>query len=158
MRKKLVAYFSASGNTEKVAKDMAKAAEADLFKIKPVIPYTETDLNWMNKNSRSSVEMNQPDFRPEIQEKLQNMDQYDTVILMFPIWWYIAPTIINTFLESYDLSGKTIVVYATSGGSGMGNTVEKLKGSVAADTKLIEGRILSTNVSVNQLRQALSNI
>lgn len=127
MSKKLVAYFSASGVTKAVAQRLAKAAGADLFEIKPEIPYTRADLDWTNKKSRSSVEMNNPDFRPEIAETATNMDDYDTVFIGFPIWWYVAPTIINTFVESYDFSGKTIVPFATSGGSGMGKTVDVLK-------------------------------
>lgn len=125
--KKLVAYFSASGVTRGAAEHLAKAAGADLFEIKPAVPYTRADLDWMNKKSRSSVEMNNPDSRPEIEEQLSNMEDYDTVFIGFPIWWYVAPTIINTFVESYDFSGKTIIPFATSGGSGMGKTVEVLK-------------------------------
>ena len=106
---------------------MAKAADADLFEIKPAVPYTRADLDWTNKKSRSSVEMNDPDSRPEIAERLSNMEDYDTVFIGFPIWWYVAPTIINAFVESYDFSGKTIIPFATSGGSGMGKTVEVLK-------------------------------
>lgn len=127
MSKKLVAYFSASGVTKKAAEKLAKSEGADLFEIKPKVPYTKADLNWMDKKSRSTVEMKNPDLRPEIAEKLENMADYDTVFVGFPIWWYVAPTIINTFLESYDFSGKTIVPFATSGGSGMGRTVEVLK-------------------------------
>ena len=126
MSKKLIAYFSASGTTKKAAEHLAKAVGADLFEIKPVVPYSSADLNCMDKKSRSSVEMNDPTFRPAIAGKLEGMDQYDLVFVGFPIWWYVAPTIINTFLESYDFSGKTIVPFATSGGSGMGNTNEKL--------------------------------
>ena len=127
MSKILVAYFSASGVTKTEAERLAKAAGADLFEIKPAVPYTRADLDWTNKNSRSSVEMNDPDSRPEIAEQLSNMEDYDIVFIGFPIWWYVAPTIINTFVESYDFSGKTIVPFATSGGSGMGKTVEVLK-------------------------------
>ena len=127
MSKKLVAYFSASGTTKKAAERLAKAAGADLFEIKPTIPYTSADLNWMDKKSRSSVEMNDPDSRPEIAETMPNMADYDTVFIGFPIWWYVAPHIIHTFLESYDFSGKTLVPFATSGGSGMGKTVDELR-------------------------------
>lgn len=125
--KKLVAYFSASGITKSAAEHLAKAAGADLFEIKPAIPYTRADLDWTNKKSRSSLEMSNPNSRPEIAEKVLNMGDYDIVFIGFPIWWYVAPTIINTFVESYDFSGKTIVPFATSGGSGMGKTVEVLK-------------------------------
>lgn len=127
MGKKLVAYFSASGMTKKAAERLAKAAGADLFEIKPAIPYTDADLNWMDKKSRSSVEMNDPDSRPEIAETLPNMADYDTVFIGFPIWWYVAPHIIHSFVESYDFSGKTLVPFATSGGSGMGKTVDELR-------------------------------
>lgn len=125
--KKLVAYFSASGVTKAAAERLAKASGADLFEIKPQTPYTRADLDWTNQKSRSSVEMSNPNSRPEIAEKVSNMDGYDTVFIGFPIWWYVAPTIINTFVESYDFSGKTIVPFATSGGSGLGKTVEVLK-------------------------------
>ena len=127
MSKKLVAYFSASGVTKNVAERLAKAVDADLFEIKPQVPYTNADLDWMNKKSRSSVEMSNPNSRPAIAETLPNMQDYDTVFVGFPIWWYVAPTIINTFLESYDFSGKTMVPFATSGSSGMGKTVDVLK-------------------------------
>ena len=127
MSKKLVAYFSARGVTKNAAERLAKAVGADLFEIKPQVPYTNADLDWMNKKSRSSVEMSNPDSRPAIAETLPNMQDYDTVFVGFPIWWYVAPTIINTFLESYDFSGKTMVPFATSGSSGMGKTVDVLK-------------------------------
>lgn len=125
--KKLVAYFSATSVTKAVAKRLAKAAGANLFEIKPTVPYTPADLDWTNKNSRSSIEMSNPDSRPEIAEGLANMEDYGTIFIGFPIWWYVAPTIINTFLESYDFSEKTIIPFATSGGSGMGSTIEVLK-------------------------------
>ena len=125
--KKLVAYFSASGTTKKVAERLAKAAGADLFEIRPKVPYSSADLNWMDKKSRSSVEMDDPAARPEIAGKLSNMEDYDTVFIGFPIWWYTAPRIINTFVESYDFAGKMLIPFATSGGSGMGRTVEQLK-------------------------------
>ena len=127
MSKKLVAYFSASGTTKEAAERLATAAGADLFEIKPVVPYSSADLNWMDKNSRSSVEMNDPDSRPEIAETMPNMADYNTVFIGFPIWWYVAPHIIHTFLESYDFSEKTLVPFATSGGSGMGRTVDELR-------------------------------
>ena len=127
MSKKLVAYFSASGTTKKAAERLAKAAGADLFEIKPAIPYTSADLDWMDKQSRSSAEMNDPDSRPEIAETVPNMADYDTVFIGFPIWWYVAPHIIHTFLESYDFDCKTLVPFTTSGGSGMGRTVDELR-------------------------------
>lgn len=127
MSKKLVAYFSASGTTKKAAEHLAKAASADLFEIKPAVPYSRADLDWTNKKSRSSIEMQNPDSRPAIAEQLSNIEDYDTIFIGFPIWWYVAPTIIDTFVESYDFSGKTIIPFATSGGSGMGKTVEVLQ-------------------------------
>lgn len=127
MSKKLVAYFSASGTTMKAAERLAKAAGADLFEIRPTVPYTDADLNWNDKHSRSSVEMNDPDSRPEIAEVCPNMADYDTVFVGFPIWWYVAPRIIATFVESYDFTGKTMIPFATSGGSGMGRTLDELK-------------------------------
>lgn len=127
MNKKLVAYFSASGTTKKAAEHLAKAAGADLFEIKPAVPYSRADLDWTNKKSRSSIEMQNPDSRPAIAEQLPNIEDYDTIFIGFPIWWYVAPTIIDTFVESYDFSGKTIIPFATSGGSAMGKTVEVLQ-------------------------------
>ena len=127
MSKKLVAYFSAIGTTKKAAEHLAKAAGADLFEIKPAVPYSRADLDWTNKKSRSSIEMQNPDSRPAIAEQFSNIEDYDTIFIGFPIWWYVAPTIIDTFVESYDFSGKTIIPFATSGGSGMGKTVEVLQ-------------------------------
>jgi len=150
MSRKLVAYFSASGVTAKVAEALSEAIGADIYAIEPKIPYTKADLNWMNKNSRSSVEMNDPNSRPEIAELRDNMDEYDVVFVGFPIWWYVAPTIINTFLESYDLSGKTIIPFATSGGSGMGRTNEKLQPS-CLDATLLEGKVFKAKVSKAEL-------
>ena len=127
MSKKLVAYFSASGTTKKAAERLAKATGADLFEIKPKVPYSSADLNWMDKKSRSSVEMSDPSSRPEIAEEFPHLADFDTVFLGFPIWWYVAPRIINTFVESYDFTGKTLAPFATSGGSGMGRTVDELR-------------------------------
>ena len=129
MSKALVVYFSASGVTAGLAKMLAAAVGADLYEITPEKPYTKADLDWMNKKSRSSVEMSDKTIRPAIAGRVENMAQYDTVFVGFPIWWYVAPTIINTFLEQYDLSGKKIVPFATSGGSGMGNTNKELAAS-----------------------------
>ena len=123
MSKKLVAYFSASGITRNVAKMVAEAAGADLYEITPKEAYTKADLNWMDKKSRSSVEMADKKIRPEITDTDAKIAEYDEIFLGFPIWWYVAPTIINTFLEKYDFTGKKIVLFATSGGSGFGNTV-----------------------------------
>ena len=143
MRKKLVAYFSASGVTAAAAKALAETAGADLYEIKPQVPYTDADLNWNNKQSRSSVEMSDPSSRPAIADVDANVSSYDTVFVGFPIWWYIAPTIINTFLESYDFSGKTIIPFATSGGSGFGDTVAKLRPSVSGSVIWKQGKLLN---------------
>lgn len=142
MSKKLIAYFSASGVTADVAARLAKVAGADLFEIKPEVPYTAADLDWTNKKSRSTIEMNDPASRPAIKEKLANMSDYDVIFVGFPIWWYVAPTIINTFLESYDFAGKTIVPFATSGGSGMGKTVAVLE-KVAPESNFKPGELLN---------------
>ena len=142
MGKKLVAYFSASGTTRKVAEMIADYARADLFEITPKIPYTKEDLDWMNKKSRSSVEMNDKKFRPEVLDTDIDINAYDEIILGFPIWWYVAPTIVNTFLEKYNFSDKRIILFATSGGSGFGNTVTELQIS-APDSVITEGKILN---------------
>lgn len=152
MSKTLVAYFSASGTTAKAAKNLAEAAGADLYEIKPAVPYTKADLNWMDKESRSSVEMNDKSSRPALADQDADISSYDKILLGFPIWWYVAPTIINSFLESYDFSGKKIVLFATSGGSGFGKAVDGLKGSVAADTVITEGRILNGSFSASELK------
>lgn len=142
MGKKLVAYFSASGTTRKIAEMIAQAAEADLYEIMPKQPYSKADLNWMDKKSRSSVEMNDKKFRPEIIDTDAQINGYDEVILGFPIWWYVAPTIINTFLESYDFTGKKIVLFATSGGSAFGHTISELKPS-APKSVIVEGKVFN---------------
>ena len=126
-KKVLIAYFSASGVTARVAKTMADAVGADLYEICPEQPYTSADLNWMDKKSRSTVEMNDPACRPAIAGEVQNMDQYDTVLVGFPVWWYVEPRIVDTFLESYDFSGKTLIPFATSGGSGIGRAEKSLQ-------------------------------
>lgn len=136
MKKALVAYFSASGVTEQVAEKLASAAHADCFRIQPKIAYTKADLDWTNKSSRSSVEMSDPASRPEIVNENLDVSSYDAIFIGFPIWWYVAPTIINTFLESFDLSGKTIVPFATSGGSGMGKQTPGLHRAAAAQSCL----------------------
>ena len=152
MSKTLVAYFSASGVTAKAAKALAQSAGADLYEIKPAIPYTKADLNWTDKTSRSSVEMQDPSSRPALADQTAQIANYDVVFLGFPIWWYVAPTIINSFLESYDFAGKTIVLFATSGGSGFGKTVAGLQGSVSPETKILEGRLLNGKLSDGELK------
>ena len=146
MSRKLVAYFSASGVTAKVAEKLSEAIGADLYAIEPEVPYTKADLDWMDKKARSTIEMNNPASRPAIAGKRDNMNDYDTVFVGFPIWWYVAPTIINTFLESYDLTGKTIIPFATSGGSDMGKTNEKLLPSCKG-AKLLNGKVFKASVS-----------
>ena len=153
MTKKLVAYFSASGVTAKVAKKLAEAAGADLYEIKPAVPYTSADLNWNDKQSRSSVEMGDRSSRPAIADSDANIASYDVVYVGFPIWWYVAPTIVNTFLESYDFTGKKIVLFATSGGSGFGKAVQGLQPSAPKAT-IVEGKV---NPSANDVK-ALANL
>ena len=149
MSKTLVAYFSAEGTTRRVAENLAQAAGADLYEIRPAVPYTRADLNWMDKKSRSSVEMNDRSYRPELADKDADIASCDRIFLGFPIWWYVAPTIINTFLESYDLSGKTIIPFATSGSSGMGKTNERLSPSCPG-SKLLDGRVFKLNTSSDE--------
>ena len=143
MSRKLVAYFSSTGTTAKVAETLADAIGANLYEIEPAVPYTQADLNWMDKQSRSTIEMNDKTIRPAIAEKDAHVEDYDTIFVGFPIWWYVAPTIINTFLEKYDFSGKKIVLFATSGGSGFGKTVEELKVSVSDTAEMIQGELLN---------------
>lgn len=153
MTKTLVAYFSASGVTKEVAKNLSNAINSDLYEIKPLEPYSNADLNWMDRNSRSSVEMRDKNSRPEIIDDDAKIKDYDTIFLGFPIWWYIAPTVVNTFLEKYDFSNKKIILFATSGGSGFGGTVDNIKPSVSDSTEIVEGKILNHNPSVEQLTQ-----
>ena len=143
MSKTLVAYFSAGGVTKAAAQKVAAAAAADLFEIRPQTPYTAADLDWTNKSSRSSREMQDPSSRPAIAEKPGNLREYDTIFLGFPIWWYVAPTIIRTFLESCDLANKTIVLFATSGGSGFGKTAAILQASLPDSARLLTGKLLN---------------
>ena len=152
MSKKLVAYFSATGTTANVAKNLAAAAGADLYEIKPAVPYTKEDLNWMDKQSRSSVEMRDPGSRSEIADADAKIAGYDVIFIGFPIWWYIAPTIINTFLEAYDFGGKKLVLFATSGSSGFGKAAESLQPS-APNAEIITGEILNGNPGEQKLRE-----
>lgn len=142
MAKKLVAFFSASGTTKKVAEMVAQAADADLYEITPKQLYTKADLDWMDKKSRSTIEMSDKTIRPEITDDDAKIENYDEIIIGFPIWWYVAPTIINTFLEKYDFTGKKIVLFATSGGSGFGNTVKELQPS-APKAEFVEEKLLN---------------
>lgn len=150
-KKILVAYFSASGTTAEAARKLSEAINAERYEIKPEIPYTQADLDWTDKKSRSSVEMNDPDSRPAISGEITDMEKYDVVFVGFPIWWYVAPTIVNTFLESYDFTGKTIIPFATSGGSGMGKTNERLKVSCPGAV-LLPGKLLNGRLSEDDLR------
>ena len=150
MNKKLVAYFSASGVTKRVSEKLAEFAQADIYEIKPEVLYTNEDLDWRNQDSRSSVEMKDLSFRPAIADKNANISEYDTIYLGFPIWWYMAPTIINTFLESYDFAGKEIIIFATAGSSDFGKTVENLEGSCPGatikTTKVLKGQISEEDI------------
>ena len=156
MSKFLVAYFSASGTTAKAARLLSEPLGADLFEIVPAQPYTKKDLNWLNPKSRTTLEMKDPASRPEIAKLPDSVAGYDVIFVGFPIWWYIAPTIINTFLESLDLSGKTIIPFATSGGSGMGKTNEKLAPS-CPNSKLLEGKLLN-KANDKKIAQWLSSL
>lgn len=152
MSKTLVAFFSASGTTKRAAEKLAATTASDLYEIKPAVPYTPADLNWRDKQSRSSVEMQNPASRPELADRDADIGAYDKIFLGFPIWWGIAPTIVNTFLEAHDFSGKTIVLFATSGGSGMGKTAEKLAHSCLG-ARIIDGGLLNGSLAENKLRQ-----
>ena len=158
MSRKLVAYFSATGVTAKVAELIADAAGADVYQIQPEVPYTAADLNWMDKNSRSSVEMNDKKIRPAMVKRNLQVEDYDVVFLGFPIWWYVAPTIINTFLENFDFNGKKIILFATSGGSGFGKTVEELKVSVTDDTQIVEGKLLNGKQTLAGVSEWISSL
>ena len=155
--KTLITYFSATGTTRSVAEFIADTLNADIFEIEPKITYTDADLDWRNNNSRSSLEMHDLSYRPEIAKNCQNIDDYDTVFVGFPIWWYIAPTIINTFLESCDLTGKTVVPFATSGGSSFGKTVENLKNSCKG-AKITEGKLLNGKLNKEDILSWVNNI
>ena len=158
MARKLVAYFSATGVTAKVAELIADAAGADVYQIQAEVPYTAADLNWMDKNSRSSVEMNDKKIRPAMVKRNLQIEDYDVVFLGFPIWWYVAPTIVNTFLESFDFAGKKIILFATSGGSDFGKTVEELKVSVADDTQIVEGKLLNGKQTLAGISKWISSL
>lgn len=157
MSRILVAYFSASGVTERVAERLAEAAGAELFKIEPKVPYTDADLDWKNDGSRSSVEMKNPAFRPEIRENTLDMSRYDTIFVGYPVWWYVAPTVINTFLEDLDLSGKTVIPFATSGGSGIGKTEEYLSNSCKG-ARLLEGKRLKKDITGEEITDWVNSL
>lgn len=151
MSKTLVAYFSPSGTTAQLAKKIAFAADADIYEIRPEKTYTHADLNWTNSQSRCSVEMNDLSARPALADKNAEISSYDKILIGFPIWWYVAPRIINTFLESYDFSGKDVILFATSGGSGFGKTAELLSPSCPG-ANLREGKILNGSFSAGALK------
>ena len=150
MSRILVAYFSASGVTAKVAANMAKATGADLFEIRPEKPYTKADLNWMDKQSRSTLEMKDRDCRPAIAEK-PDISGYDVILVGFPVWWYREPSVIDTFMESADFSGKTVVPFCTSGGSGLGDSAKNMQ-SLAPGAKVMDGKRFSPAVSEEELK------
>ena len=152
MSKTLVAYFSATGTTKEKAENLAEAIGADIYEIRPAVAYTSADLNWMDKKSRSSREMNDPSSRPELADRDADIKGHDRIFLGFPIWWYTAPSIIRTFLESYDFTGKTIILFATSGGSGLGKTRETLKTSCPGAV-LKDGKLLNSRMSREDLRK-----
>ena len=158
MSKRLVAYFSASGVTKRAAETLAEAAGADIYEIAPEVPYTSADLDWMDKSSRSTAEMKDKTSRPSIKDDNVDIAGYDVLFLGFPIWWYVAPRIINAFLEKYDFSGEKIVLFATSGGSGFGNTAAELKGSVSASARIIEGKLLNGRVSKAELEKWVKDL
>ena len=150
MSKKLVAYFSAGGVTAKVAETLAKALAADIYEIRPRTPYTKEDLDWTDKESRSSVEMRSETSRTEMADKSADIAGHDVIFVGFPIWWYTAPAIIRTFMESYDFAGKKVILFATSGGSGFGKAYETLK-SIAPEAHISEGKILKGGASKKEL-------
>ena len=150
MAKTLVAYFSASGTTAKVAKDLAAALDADLFEIVPEQPYTGADLNWQDKKSRTTIEMNDEACRPSIAGEVADMAAYDTVFVGFPVWWYVEPRIVDTFLESYDFTDKTVVPFATSGGSGLGKAPQRMQ-ALASGARVLAGGVLNGRPSQLEL-------
>ena len=157
MGKSLVAYFSASGVTKKVATKLASAIGADIFEIVPKELYTSADLNWMDKKSRSSVEMNDRNCRPEIASKVDDMSKYDTVYVGFPVWWYREPSIIDTFMEAYDFTGKKVITFCTSGGSGLGDSAKNMQ-ALATGAKVIDGKKFSSGVSEADLKKWADSI
>ena len=155
MKKVLVAYFSASGVTARAAKELAQALGADLYEIRPETPYTAADLDWTNKKSRSTVEMNDPACRPAIAEPVKNMEQYDAVFVGFPVWWYVEPRIVDAFLESYDFSGKTLIPFATSGGSGIAKAEKSLR-EHCPNASWKKGELLNASGAAEWARRALN--
>ena len=151
MSKVLVAYFSVSGVTEKAAAELAKIEGADLFRIDPETPYTEADLDWRDKQSRSTLEMSDPDCRPAVAGRVENMDQYDVVFVGFPVWWGREPSVVDTFLDGYSFKGKKIIPFCTSGGSGIGKTAERIRSIVGGDVSVDNGKRLGGEISEDVL-------
>lgn len=158
MSKRLVAFFSASGVTRSAAEIIAKTDEADIFEIRPAVPYTSADLNWHNPASRSTVEMHDASSRPAIHLNNVKIADYDVIFVGFPIWWYIAPTIINTFLEQHDFSGKRIILFATSGGSGFGEAASFLRSSVGSSASIEEGKIIKGQTSIDEITNWIKSL
>lgn len=157
-KKTLIAYFSCSGITEKLAKTLAPVVNGDLYQIVPAVPYTDADLNWRDSKARSTIEMQDKSSRPAVAGKVENMEQYDTIFVGFPIWWYVAPTIINTFLESYDFSGKTVIPFATSGGSGVGETDKWLHASCSKETNWRPAKRFGNSTNADALAKWVSEL
>lgn len=157
MSKKLVAYFSASGNTAKLAKNLAAVADAALYEIRPAVPYERKDLNWMNKKSRTTIEMQDKNCRPEMADHDAPISEADVVFLGFPIWWYREPSIIDSFLEAYDFAGKTVVPFLTSGGSDLGEGQGRIE-QLARGAKVLRGKRFNARVSENELRSWISGL
>lgn len=158
MNRKLVAYFSATSITKRVAEKMAQVLNADLYEIKPQISYTEKDLDWLNQNARTTQEQNDATCRPRLMDKNTHIEAYDTVFLGYPIWWYIAPRIIQTFLEAYNFSGKTLVLFATSGGSPLSGTINSLMPSISSSTQIIPWRLLNGGPTISDIANWLKDI
>ncbi len=157
MSKILVAYFSPTGSTKKIAEQIAKAANADIFEIIPKIPYTEADLEGLDEHSRSTQEARNRDLRPEIKNKVEDMSKYTTLFIGYPVWWFLPPTIINTFLESYDLLGKKIILFGTSDGSSIGNSINELRNS-APKSIFITQQLINPKVSQNRLEEWVKHL
>ncbi len=158
MGKTLVAYFSASGTTAKVAERLCRTVNGELYEIRPETPYTKADLNWMNKKSRSSVEMADPDCRPPLADRDADVKGSDVIFVGFPIWWYREPSVIDTFLEAYDFSGKKVIPFATSGSSGLGDTAKRMRAILGDKVIVDEGRRLARNVTEQELKDWVSNL
>ena len=156
--KTLVTYFSASGVTAKLAKKITEVSEADLYEIKPAELYTKADLNWMDKKSRSTLEMQDLDCRPALADHDANVEGYDVIYVGFPIWWGREPSVVDSFLDAYDFSGKTIILYATSGGSGMGKTAERVVLLTGNKAKVIDGKVLSPRTNEDSLKKWIAEL